>query len=227
MPGGGSILSMVVSLRNNNKMLRRKNIFEKGRRMDDPEMTTYKSRHRPIEEKHLSESELNIIREKVREQNKKRLRKSIKVSVLVFSFVFLLVYIGSIKISETIVSRNQVTAEMLLEQKKAEASSRIQQGDFLVTQTMYGEAIFHYKKAVELFPESFKANARLANAYMKSCLEDYTYCDEGKRHLDRIIDLFPEDIKLLEIRATLFLAADQPEKANRDYEKINEIIAKD
>ena len=56
MSGGGSILAMVVSISNNKKLLRRKSVFEKGRKLDDPEMTTYKNRHRPIEVKHLSDS---------------------------------------------------------------------------------------------------------------------------------------------------------------------------
>ena len=79
MSGGGSILSMIISQSNNRKLLRRKIIFEKGRQLDDPEMTTYKSPHRPLEVKHLSDSELNTVREKVMEQNKRNLQKAITI----------------------------------------------------------------------------------------------------------------------------------------------------
>lgn len=226
MSGGGSILAMVVSLSNNKKLLRRKSVFEKGRQLDDPEMTTFKNRHRPIEVKHLSDSELKTIREKIMVQKKRSHRKAIKISILVFSITFLIIYLGSIKISEALVSRNQSTTEELLQRKRAEFNSRVQKGDFLVSQSMFGDAIFHYKKAVELIPDSYKANARLANAYMQSCFEDYTYCDEGKRHLDKTIKLYSEDVKMLEIRASLLLAAGETEEANRDFEKINEIIEK-
>ncbi len=226
MSGGGSILAMVVSISNNKKLLRRKSVFEKGRKLDDPEMTTYKNRHRPIEVKHLSDSELKTIREKIKAQKKRNHRKAITISILVFSITFLTIYIGSIKISEALVSHKQSSTEEILKRNRAEFNYRIQQGDFLVSQSMFGDAIFHYKKAVELIPDSYKANARLANAYMQSCFEDYTYCDEGKRHLDKTIDLYSDDVKLLEIRASLLLAAGETEEANLDYEKINEIIEK-
>ena len=225
MPGGGSILGMINSLSNNRKLLRKKNLFEKGRQLDDPDMTSFESQHRPAEYRHLPESELIAFRKKLHEQYKRKHRKTIAISILVFSAAFFCVYLGSIRISEAMVSGKQTSAKELMEMKRTEFGSRIQHGDFLVSQAMHGEAIVHYRNAVDIFPDSYKANTRLAIAYMKSCLEDYTYCEEGKKHLDEIIGQFPNDVKLLEIRASLLLAAGETEKANADYEKINEIIA--
>lgn len=72
-------------------------------------------------------------------------------------------------------------------------------GDKWLTKHHYHNAIFQYKKALELLPFEYAANYRLALAYTYRCQNKFTDCEEGKALVDKLKKQFPEngDIKEL------------------------------
>jgi tetratricopeptide (TPR) repeat protein len=226
MPGGGSILGMIISLRNNKQLLRKKNRFDRRRMFsgDDPQNLIYGG-NTPLEFKHISENELEEFRIKIRERNRKNLRRRIIGSTLILFIVGFGIYWLTINIDRELVKIKREAELATFEQNNFKYDLLVRSGDNYVLRSEWAEAIFEYRKALVIFPDIYEANYKLADAYMKSCMNDNMYCSEGKKHLDKIIALFPEEVKLLEIRATLFLAAGETEKALADYDRINEILS--
>ena len=226
MPGGGSILGMIISLRNNRQLLRKKNRFGKRRMFsgDDPTTLTH-NKNTPLEFKHISENELEEFRLKIRERNRNNLRRRIIGITLIFIALGFGIYWLTVRIDRELVRIRREAEIASYEANKFKYDLFVKDGDIYVLRSRWAEAIFEYRKALVIFPDIYEANYKLADAYMKSCMNDNMYCIEGKKHLDKIIALYPEEVKLLEIRATLFLAAGDTEKAFADYDRINEILS--
>jgi tetratricopeptide (TPR) repeat protein len=226
MPGGGSILGMIISLRNNKQLLRKKSKYDKRRIFsgDDPATLSH-GKNTPLEFKHISGKELEEYRKKIRERNRINLRRRIIGTTLVLVLVGFGLFRLTVGIDRELVRFRREAEAATYEQNKFKYDLIVRDGDNYVLRAEWAEAIFAYKKALVIFPDMYEANFKLADAYMKSCMHDNMYCSEGKKHLDKIIALYPEEVKLLEIRATLFLAAGETEKALADYDRINEILS--
>lgn len=216
---------MIISLRNNKQLLRKKSRYDKRRMFsgDDPTNLSH-SKNTPLEFKHISGNELEEFRIKIRERNRINLRRRILGTTLVLLVAGFGIYRLTVSIDRELVRIRREAETATYEQNKFKYDLLVRDGDNYVLLSEWAEAIFAYKKALVIFPDMYVANYKLADAYMKSCMNDNMYCSEGKKHLDKIIALYPEEVKLLEIRATLFLAAGETEKALADYDRINEIL---
>ena len=109
MGGEGSIFSMIITYRNNSKLLRKKSIFAKSEgRFDDPDKATFGPLHQEIEIKHLSPEELKIYHDRTIKANRKTFLIRLSVTIVVLTiFTFLAIAFGK-EIEMRRVSRGQL-----------------------------------------------------------------------------------------------------------------------
>jgi len=89
MPGGGSVLAMIQSLRNNKNLLRKRGLFNRERSIYERKKEYYRAGKTKLDFKTVSKEELLIIRKRIIKQRKLELLKNwiIVVSVgLLFAF---------------------------------------------------------------------------------------------------------------------------------------------
>jgi hypothetical protein len=167
-------LSMGSVLKNNRNLLRKKKPYFNSIKKQ------LKSVEGKLEFKKLSKQEQQLFKEnfikKQKANNRKLIYRSIIVIIPIIVFLFYLFnniykshnqrlynkYLQKQK-AEQIISNNALI------QKQAKYKSTIENGDIWFEKENWNNAIFLYKNAVEIFPENFDANYRLALAYSYNC----------------------------------------------------------
>lgn len=76
----------------------------------------------------------------------------------------------------------------------------LQEGDKWIEQKHWGNAIYYYTNATELFPEDFDANYRLVLAYSNNCKYNNLYCRQGNKLNLRLLKYFPKNHKLVTLK---------------------------
>lgn len=82
MGGEGSMNGMIISLKNNNQLRRRRCSFKAERSLFSSEPKTSTGNYHPIEIKKLSKEELSYYRNITREQHRRRFLKSLLFFIL-------------------------------------------------------------------------------------------------------------------------------------------------
>lgn len=79
----------------------------------------------------------------------------------------------------------------------------INNGDQWLKKRKWHNAIFQYKKALEIFPTEYDINFRLASAYAYRCESKFENCFEAKELLNKLLSRDPENSKLLKLKKVL------------------------
>jgi tetratricopeptide (TPR) repeat protein len=220
MGGEGSMLHMILSYRNNRKLRSKKTIFEKEKTFGESTTTT-NAAHKEIKVKHLSPDEIKYF------QNKYNIiRRKNFVSKLLIS-IGLLVFLGSISIFifgkiEHSWSERHHRKEMIQYSKDLEHYNiYIKRAERYESENSWPEAIFELKHALLIFPDKQEANLKLADTYLKACTNANIYCNDGIKFVSSLINKYPNNNKLYELRAILYNSIGDTDNANKDYEMVN------
>lgn len=196
MGGGGSIQGMAIILRNNKKLLRKRNPFRRGtgfERLRD-EYRNYSSGK--VESRPLSKKELLEIRERIKKQNRK---ENIRLGILAILVLF--VILGStFLLYRSIQATQEEQNNHILNIKTEKYLFYIQDGDEWLNKGHFNNALFQYFLAKEIFPNEYDVNYRIALVYGSKCKYEDSSCSKGLRQLKELEVQFPEKNELKKLR---------------------------
>lgn len=198
MGGEGSIMGMIVSLRNNNKLLRKTNPFQRnrsfGKLRDD--YIKYSYPKGKVESKSISKHELEEIRKRVILENK---RENLKI--IIFTSIALLVIVGvASAIFIHFRNNNQLLQQRILKQNTEQYLDYISDGDKWLEKKRWNKAIFQYLLAKKIFPNEYNVNYRLVLAYGNNCKFELIGCKPGLDLLNKLKNQFPEKSELINVQ---------------------------
>ncbi|MFZ5942161.1 MAG: tetratricopeptide repeat protein [Bacteroidota bacterium] len=220
--GGGSILGMIISYRENMKM-RKKSIFNGREDFTDKRNTVYDSCHQKLETEKLSDEKRNEIRERTLRAGQRSRRRILFLFVpllLVFSLATVLILSS---VNSGILRRNKKMQEEAWERKMEYFDFCIANGDGWFERQKWEKAVDHYENALSVLPGDYYASYRLCNAYLNLCLSRNSHCSEAGELLNELIAAYPDKTELYELRAKYFLFTGEIELANSDFGKIDEL----
>ena len=207
MPGEGSMMHMIIKLRNNKKLLRRKGMFKKERSFLQSTKEDFATDTRGIPTEDISAESLNMIRNKIITSRKKRnLRLGIFLGIS-FPLVLLICFYFFQGFSFGFDTLENTGPEQLnIATEKAAVSEDkylyyMKDGDAWLQKKSYYNAIFQYKKAVKLFPSEFAAHYRMVVAYSYQCQYEFKGCEEGMQIVERLEKDFPNSEEIQQVKA--------------------------
>ncbi|WP_027391948.1 hypothetical protein [Aquimarina latercula] len=188
---GESIRGVISSLRNNETLLRSKELLEKENLKDTEGKSSLKK---------ASEEEIQQIGKKIRKENRKEKKILIGIAILITS-VFTYFTINVIR-------QNTVDTESIeilkFQEKEKEFLILIEKGDEWFEKGKWSNSIFYYEQAKEVFQKNYEINYRLVRSYSFQCESEFKNCHEAKELLDKLFFMFPDKEKeLLEIKEKL------------------------
>ena len=190
--GGWSSQGMITSLRNNKKLLRRKNMFKNS----DSFLNLRSEYFKRTEGRILSTSASKEVLEKIRKDfiKKQKINIAITVSAILITIsIFGLIFYCIAKNEKKIKQNNFHISN----QKKEKNYLRfIDEGDIWFKKRHWYNAIYKYKEAQVLYPKDFEINYRLIQAYSYRCKYDLKDCYEAKSLLEKLLKEFPEKNEL-------------------------------
>ncbi|NAS30285.1 hypothetical protein GTQ40_04830 [Flavobacteriaceae bacterium R38] len=192
MMGNSSSQGMINSLKANRLLLRKK---RKERTFLNTKKENYQNAKGIVEPKKASEAVLKIIRKKALRAQKKQHFITI-IILLILSPIFIF---GLYKTIEAI-QKDIEYAKVIPEKDLKKYLFFINDGDNWLQEKKWHNAIFQYKKALEIFPNEYDANYRLALAYTYRCKYESTNCNEGETLVNTLIKAFPDKINLNELK---------------------------
>ncbi len=198
-----SIPRAINLLRYNKSLLRKKSMFKPESSFLRTKREYYKAAEGKVNIKQATPEELHLIRKKVLKNQKRELLKV----YLVFGIVLLTLGFFVLKnqnVNEPISQYAQLTYEKdqgirTLDQYEFYISD----GDEWLEKKHWHNAIFQYKKALELFPSSYDANYRLAVAYNYRCLASQSNCDESIARIAYLHQKYPQSEALYKLQQTV------------------------
>lgn len=199
MAGEGSIQGMITSLRNNKKLLRRPNLFRQGNSFLNLKKEYLKAAGGKVNVRKLSKEELAVIRKKVVKERRKENRTNVGIFI---ASVLIMGYIVFYTINEINEYENGFK-KIELKKSTDEYLSLIADGDQWLKKRSWRNAIFEYKKALEIFPSEFDINFRLASAYAYRCESEFENCNEAKELLNKLLRKDPRNLELLKLKKVL------------------------
>lgn len=192
MGGEGSMQSMATILRNNKRLLRKRNPFRRARGFERlrNEYRNYSSG--TIKSKPLTKKELFEIRKKIKEQNRKENISSSILAVLALIVILTSTYL----VFESIKANKKRQESHILKAKTEKYLFYIQDGDEWLHKGKFSNALFQYLLAKEVFPNEYDVNYRLVLVYGSRCKYEKSDCSNGKQFLEALITQFPEKKEL-------------------------------
>ncbi|SEL48549.1 hypothetical protein SAMN04487910_2599 [Aquimarina amphilecti] len=188
---GESIRGVMSSLRNNETLLRPKELLEKENLKDTEGKSSLKK---------ASEEEIQQIGKKIRKENRKEKKILIGIAILITS-VFTYFTINVIR-------QNTVDTESIeilkFQEKEKEFLILIEKGDDWFEKGKWSNSVFYYEQAKEVFQKNYEINYRLVRSYSFQCESEFKNCHKAKELLDKLFLMFPDKEKeLLEIKEKL------------------------
>jgi len=198
MPGGeNSILSMIISLRNNRALLKvRKRYFRSSLEGEDKE-EQYKYEHdRPLKFKKTKASKALLAKirlEGVRDKRKFRLKT--------VAFIVLFVAISALIGFQFSQSKGHISAPIVDEQELENQLNRQRKYNYCMNDAVkwmaerhYHNALFQYQLALEIVPGDKKAELGIASVFIEQCNEEGIYCDRAYKWAQKIQAKYPRDV---------------------------------
>ena len=181
-------------------------MFNRNRSIYDRKREYYRASKGKLDIKTVSKEELRLIRKRIIKQRKVDVLKARLITLLVGSIIAFALF-------KTYSYFQEKSVRIITEDKKAEQKIElsktiedyyffIYEGDHWIEKKQWNNAIFQYKKALELFPENFDANYKLALAYSYKCGFEYEDCEVGIKLTNKLLKDMPNDSALLHIKRT-------------------------
>ncbi len=207
MAGEGSIMHMITTLRNNKYLLRRKRMFKKDRSFLNTKKEDYKAAEGKIDIRKLSKEELLAIKNSVIKSRRSQLLRTLLITSLVLGSIIILVLRISNKLEKERLEQVKIIEERVskdnLTQNTTQYNYFVKEGDLWVTKGNWDNAVFEYKIAQKIFPQKPEINYKLALAYVYNCSNFNQDCDKGKKLLDSLLLVMPNNADLLELKLVL------------------------
>jgi hypothetical protein len=203
MSFGGSVLAMILSLKNNASPRHKVFDYVKDKKR------TFK-RRAPLHYKKVSQKELNLIKAKIRKQsNREDNQQFLKLMLAMFVIAGLLL-VGTIYHNNTVDTKNtqivRARQEHLLHQKADKIAYNsnnlkyfldkgqkyLDNGDY-----RYAKILFATARSIDL--DNYEANLGYVRTYVSDCNESINSCETTRRLLTTIIEKFGETEELIEL----------------------------
>jgi tetratricopeptide (TPR) repeat protein len=193
LAGGGSIQGMIISLRNNKNLLRPKRSFLNQRK------EFLKAAKGEVNFRKASKEELELFRKKIYKERKRQR----KIDIAIWSGVGVILLFATILLTKTMTEEIRDSEKERFKIQMNDYLKLIEYGDEWLTERRWHNAIFTYKKALEIFPKEYDINYRLTYALCLRCEADFINCKEAKTKLDKLLLQYPNRNELLELRKIL------------------------
>ena len=199
MAGEGSIQGMITILRNNEKLLRKRNPFRPGVGFERLRQAYRTYAQGEVEITPISKSRLQAIgREAKRADHKDDMRNVVViVSAVIVAVVLTLLIWNRLDDYEAAVDAKAIaktTKKYLF---------YINDGDAWLAQRKLHNAVYQYRLARELYPSEFAANHRLAMALAYQCEYERKGCYEGRALFASLQERFPKKAELEQLQILL------------------------
>jgi len=202
--GFGSINHMIVTLRNNRNLLPVKRSYFKNKDYTNVKNEYYKAAGDSFDIKKATPEQLKFVRETIINKRKREARNFV---ILLWVGIPLICF-GLFKtfqhFSFGFPQINEATELSNEKNNEEKYLFYLEDGDQWLSKRNYYNAVFQYKKAVELFPNDFDANYRLALGYSYRCQYNFEDCRVGKELIDKLEKQFPNDKDIKEVK-TIFV----------------------
>ncbi len=193
MAGGGSIQGMIISLRNNKKLLRPKRSFLNQRK------EFLKAAKGEVNLRKASKEELELFRKKIYEERKRQR----KIDIAIWSGLGIILLFAGVFLAKTLTDQVADLEKKNFNTKADSYLELIEDGDQWLTKRKWHNAIFQYEKALEIFPKEYDINYRLTYALCLRCEADFINCKEAKSKLDKLLLQYPNKSELMELQKML------------------------
>jgi tetratricopeptide (TPR) repeat protein len=201
--GTSSAQGMITSLNNNKKLLRKKRYFKKERSFLNLKNEYYKAAGGEMNFKTASKQQLAEIRQRFIQRRRNETYLSIGIAVFVLALIAYFIYIQ-------INSQNEIQEKILIKKNAAEFQIDrdnylffIADGDEYLKKNQLHNAIFQYKKALDIFPNEYYIKYRLAYAYTYRCRNEQKDCETGLIYIDDLMKTYPNTDDLIQLKSTL------------------------
>ena len=192
----GSFPGMMSVIRNNARLLRKKKLFKKpGSRFDEKPLDFGGKGAIP------NEGADPILLRRIREKTKReRGRTQLKFALLLIIALPIIFFVGYKAFHNFSFGLPALTPK---EETREKADDKyifyITEGDAWLQKWHYHNALFQYRKALELYPGNYDARYRIALAYSYQCQYEFKGCEEGKQMVEELKEEFPNRSDLLEV----------------------------
>ena len=182
MSWGGSVQGMITSLRNNKNLVpKRKSLYEKDKKKNI-NYSISEGLNCDIE---ATEEQLLEIRTRIQKRNKRK--RILNSFIITISIVFVLYLIYSNSSKEVLIQSTAVIETVNDEQVYL---NYIKYGDTWLEDKKWKAAIYNYQKAVDLAPNDYHSQYRLALAFSYHCTHEKINCEDGRQLLNELITKF-------------------------------------
>lgn len=206
LPWGGSILGMIISLKNN---ARPKRTPFKDRK--DKDRLKYKT-HRSLKYKKVSEERLKVINARY----KKAIEKD--NSRILFVIIPIVIIIGGIALFGTIRYTNSAkekSSRILAERKKSSQNKAdysltdkyiylMNSGKRYLSKQHYSYAKHQFSEAITIKPNSFNANLGLTASLVYDCKKNNIACEAAEEFLIKTLGKFGRKKQLVELEKVYY-----------------------
>lgn len=227
--GLGSVVNMIITLRNNRNELRGPANFNSKKHYFNRKRDEFIAGRKIKLELHpLSQEELVKFKARIRNENQKRKKTIILLlSIIAIIIVFASLYvIGNIRKVETEHAkahekkREKDRIEML-KQKQAMYNSLIMEGDNKLNKQNFEMAIVDYNAAIQMDINNIEAQKRIMFAYYQQCLIYNDKCDLAIDEIKYLLKIYPKDVYLYE----LLINSKEIKRDTTELEKYNIILS--
>ena len=180
--------AMIDSLRNNKKLLRNKSRFTKERSFLNLKETDLKGASGKPRFKPYSKEAIKKIKAKFQ---RKRKQEKVLFAFLGLLFFLLFIFIGTFLIKEVLQEQND-RKQLNIQKQEQAYLKHIAFGDRWFSESNWHNAIFYYKKALELYPNDYDSSYRLLQAYGQNCEKELEDCAKAKDLLDELLVKFSD-----------------------------------
>jgi hypothetical protein len=199
MGGEGSMKAMSDSLKANRNLRRKKSFFSKENAYQNRKIEYLRAAKGVANIKTASKEELALIRKKYTWQRRK---KYLFISIF-FTLSFILFSYFSFQTIQNSKKKDSQIEKKILVEKITKTSFFISDGDKQLEKGHWHNAIFQYKKALEILPNDYDLQYRLTYAYVYQCRNTKKDCAIANEKVSKLLAIFPEKKDLIALQNVL------------------------
>lgn len=202
MIGGGasSIQDMINRYRNNVNQLRKSGMFKRDKSYFKVKADYQNVLSKTVDYKSATKEQLAEIKAKVKRKRKQQLIKSTVIYAIsaVFIFSILIYLIQPFKrIPPELAHKHEIPESANMDKK---FNFYVSDGDYWFEQNKWHNAAFQYNKALEIHPNNYEVQFKLANTLTFSCTNDSLQCDEARKLINKLIHKYPKSMEIKALR---------------------------
>jgi len=194
MSFGGSVAAMIATLKNNKMMLGERYTY-----FDAKKSYLRATKGMKITYRKATKEELALVRKKIKQQRK----QAQIVAVVILSMVIPIVFFGAYKFIVSLNESHKLNEQIITKEHTKKYQFFISDGDLMFQKRKWNNAIFQYTRALEVFPNEFDAQYRLAQAYTYKCQLENEGCFKADSLVDRLITHFPNDENIKKLKTVI------------------------